>query len=354
MSFALTPFWGTHIIESITSPFRKRTALKVDKLKHWLQTRKETELGMLAAVACAIIWGILPMYWKSLHSIDPFLLMFYRLLLACFLVFIINLYVYRWKGIWGPLKQKGAIRSFALAGLMISINWSLYIFMVNADMIIQTSIGYYIEPLVVSIFGILFFHERMNRSQLIAFLFACLGVGIMLFSYGGLPVFSLVLSISFATYAAIKKKLQAPALLALFYETFFLAPVVLAVVLYLEFTGRGAFSQGTTSELILLSFSGLFTAVPLVLFAMAANRINLVTLGITEYLSPSMALILGIFLYHETFDRYLFSGFMLIWIGLVIFTVDGMRTTKEPKYEIDQAEKEYETNQADKQYETDQ
>lgn len=288
---------------------------------------------MISAILCALIWGVLPLYWKSLIDIDPLLLMFYRLLLACLLVFLINLFVYRWKGIVEPLKRKGAIRTFFLAGLMISFNWSLYIWMVNAGMIIQTSIGYYIEPLVVSVFGILFFQEKMSRHLLIAFLLACAGVGIMLFSYGGLPILSVLLSVSFATYAAIKKKLQAPALLALFYETVFLVPIVLPVVIYLESTGQGAFSQGSPMQLGLLFFSGLFTALPLTLFAMAANRISLVTLGITEYISPSMALILGIFIFHEQFDFYLLGGFLLIWVGLIVFTVGDIKMSSIGKKE---------------------
>lgn len=298
-------------------------------MKHWIKNRKEFEIGMISAILCALIWGVLPMYWKSLQSIDPLLLMFYRLLLACALVFVINLSLYKWEGILGPLKVKGAIRTFLLAGLTISVNWSLYIWMVNSDLIIQTSIGYYIEPLVISILGILFFHEKLVRHQLIAFLLACLGVGIMILSFGSLPLLSVILALTFGTYAAIKKKLQAPALLALFYETVFLVPVILPIVLFLEFTGRGAFSQGTPSQLGLLFLSGLFTALPLVLFAVAANRISLVTLGITEYLSPSLGLLLGIFIYDEPFDLYLFFGFLMIWIGLVIFTVGGMRSQVE-------------------------
>ncbi len=284
---------------------------------------------MACAILCALIWGILPIYWKSLQSIDSLLVMFYRLVLACILVFIVDLVKYKWKGIIGPLKEKGAIAIFTGAGLVISVNWGLYIWMVNAGFIIQTSIGYYIEPLVVCAFGIIFFKEKLDKYKLGAIIFACIGVGVMLISFGQIPYLALVLAITFATYAGIKKKLQAPALLALFYETVFLSPIALGFIIYMEVNGKGAFTTAEPVQIALLFLSGLFTAVPLSLFAMAANRISLLALGITEYISPSMALILGIFLYKESFDLYQFVGFLIIWVGLVIFTLGGVKERKQ-------------------------
>lgn len=280
---------------------------------------------MACAILCALMWGVLPIYWKSLQPINSLLIMFYRLVLACILVFVADMIIYKWKGIIEPLKKKGAILIFITAGLVISSNWGLYIWMVNAGFIIQTSIGYYIEPLVVCIFGFIFFKEKLEKYKLAAFLLACAGVVVMLFSFGQIPFLSLTLAVTFAVYAAIKKKLQAPALLALFYETVFLLPIVVSVILYMEFTGSGAFSNGEPYQLGLLFLSGLFTAVPLSLFAMAANRISLVALGITEYISPSIALVLGIFLYKEPFDLYQFIGFVIIWIGLAVFTIGGIK-----------------------------
>lgn len=301
-------------------------------MKQMTRSKRDVEIGMICAVLCALIWGVLPIYWKSLYPIDPLLIMFYRLVLACILVFIVDLFVYKWKGIIEPLKKKGAIPMFLLAGLVISTNWGLYIYMVNAGWIIQTSIGYYIEPLVVCVFGVVFFREKMERHQKIAFLLACAGVGVMLFSFGQIPIAALTLAVTFAVYASIKKRLQAPALLALFYETVFLVPVVVPLIVYKEITGVGVFSIGDPSKIGLLLLSGLFTAIPLSLFAMAANRISLVALGITEYLSPSMALVLGIFLYKEPFDIFQFIGFVIIWIGLAIFTAGGIRYARSLTY----------------------
>ncbi len=292
------------------------------------KTKKDRELGLIFAILCALIWGVLPIYWKSLAPIPSVLIMFYRMVLACALVFVINLRVYKWRGILEPLRKKGAILIFFIAGLLISTNWGLYIFMVNAGMIVQTSIGYYLEPLVVCIFGYIFFRERFEPYKAFAFAFAVAGVAVMLISYGEIPMLALVLALTFAAYAALKKKLQAPALLALFYETIFLVPIALPVIFYFEFTNKGAFANGEPYQIGLLFFSGFLTALPLSLFAMAANRINLITLGITEYISPSIGLILGIFVYNEPFDLYQFIGFFTIWIGLAIFTTGGIMANR--------------------------
>jgi len=286
--------------------------------------RKQHELGMACAILCALLWGVLPIYWKSIQSIDSLLIMFYRLVLACILVFVVGLIKYKWKGVIGPLKEKGAIPAFFIAGLIISTNWGLYIWMVNAGYIIQTSIGYYIEPLMICVFGIVFFKEKPERYKIAAILLALLGVCVMLFSYGEIPVLALALAVTFATYAAIKKRLNAPALLALFYETVFLAPFAIVIILYMELSGKGAFTTAEPPQIALLFLSGLFTAIPLSLFAMAANRISLVALGVTEYISPSISLVLGIFIYKEGFDLYQFIGFCIIWVGLIVFTVGGI------------------------------
>lgn len=297
------------------------------KEKHSMEQneiKKRQELGMACAILCALLWGVLPVYWKSLQPINSLLIMFYRLVLACILVFVAALAVYKWQGILQPIKDKKNLLYFIAAGTVISINWGLYIFMVNTGRIVQTSIGYYIEPLVVCVFGVIFFKERPNRYKIIAIALAVVGVLVMLLSYGQIPLLALVLAMSFATYAAIKKKLNAPALISLFYETVFLAPVALAVILYMELKGMGAFAVAEPKQICLLFLSGIVTAIPLSLFAMAANRISLIALGITEYISPSMGLALGIFVYKESFDIYQFVGFLIIWSGLAVFTVDDI------------------------------
>lgn len=291
--------------------------------------KREYKIGWLCAVSCGVIWGGLPIYWKQLDFIMPVLAMFYRLSLACLLVFLIDLKIYGWKQIVEPLKERGALWSYLLSGGLISINWSLYIYMVNVGKVIQTSIGYYIEPLVIAVFGLLFFREKFDRYKAAALGLAVIGVLIMVLSYGQLPVLALLLAVSFGGYAVVKKKVNQPAMLALFYETLVLLPLAVGFILFMELTGRGAFTTATPVQLGWLSLSGLVTALPLVLFAMAANRIPLIELGLSGYLSPSVALLLGIFLFGEGFDIYQFIGFCVIWVGLAIFTAGNFIYARE-------------------------
>ena len=286
---------------------------------------KEYKTGVICALACAFIWGILPVYWKMIESVNSLLIIFYRIVMVFVLIVIVDLIIYKKEGVLEPLRKKGAKLTFFTAGVLISANWGIYIWAINSGRIIQTSIGYYIEPLAVCWFGVLFFHEKLDKFKIGAFVLALCRVAFMVICYGQLPAVALGLAGTFATYGAIKKKVQAESMLALLYETMFLVPIALAVIFYMEFTGQGAFTTAAPGEIALLFLCGLMTAVPLILFSMAANRIDMITLGVTEYISPSIGLLLGIFLYHEPFDRVQFISFVFIWIALVIFTVGGIR-----------------------------
>lgn len=290
---------------------------------------KEYKKGLAYAIGCSVLWGLLPIYWKSISAVNPLLIMLYRLLLCFVLMLAVDLIVYKKEGVLAPLRPKGAKLTFFLAGLLISSNWGIYIWAVNSGFIIQTSIGYYIEPLMVCLFGVFFFHEKLDKYKGTAMLFALAGVVYMLICYRQLPMIALGLALTFAMYAAIKKKVDAPPLLTLLYETMFLMPIALAIILYMELSGQGALVSATGTELFLLSLSGLLTAIPLLLFAMAAGKIDFITLGVSEYFSPSLALVLGVLIYKEPFDRIQFTAFALIWAGLVIFTIGGIKGSKQ-------------------------
>ena len=287
--------------------------------------KRQHQIGMACALACAGIWGILPVYWKSLESLNSFVIMFYRLVLAFVVVFVASLIVYRPKKMIAPLKKKKAVPVFFFAGLIISINWSIYIWAVQAGFIIQTSIGYYIEPLFVALMGLVIFREKLNKFKVIAIVLATIGVLVMIISYGQPPTIALGLAVSFAIYAGIKKKLQAPALLALLYETGLMLPIIIPCIIYMENTGQGVLGNADPHHMMLLSLAGILTATPLLLFALAANRVSIITLGITEYISPSLGLLLGIFIYREPFDIIQLIGFIILWIGLAVFTLGGIK-----------------------------
>lgn len=292
------------------------------------QEKKKYRTGLVCALSCSVLWGVLPVYWQALRPIESSVIIFYRIFLVGVVCFVAALKLFGMEAIKKPLRVKGAKLKYFIAGVLITANWSLYIWAVNADHVIQTCIGYYIEPLMVCVFGILFFKEKLTKHKLAAFLLACTGVVIVLLHFMEVPFIALGLATTFAVYAAIKKSVEVPALLSLLYETMFLSPAALAVVIYLEVTGRGALGVGQPYQYVMLLFVGCVTAVPLGLFAAAANKIPLVTLGILEYISPSISLVIGIFLLKEPFDLIQFLAFAVIWVGLIVFTLGEYRENK--------------------------
>lgn len=289
------------------------------------QSNKQYKIGMIAALTCSILWGVLPIYWQALRPIESSVIIFYRIALVGVVCFVAALFIYGWERIKAPLAHKGAKGKYFLAGLMITLCWSIYIWAVNADMVIQTCIGYYIEPLMVSLFGVFLFKEKLTKYKTAALIMASLGVLLILIYFQRLPLVALSLALTFSIYAAMKKSFQIEPLLSLLYETMFLVPVAVAVIIYLEWTGQGALGVGTPAQYGLLLCSGLFTAIPLGLFAMAVNKVTLVTMGLIEYISPSITLFIGIYIFKEAFDLVQFLAFVLIWIGLVIFTYGELR-----------------------------
>jgi chloramphenicol-sensitive protein RarD len=289
--------------------------------KTQITAKNEYAMGMTAAMTCSVVWGLLPIYWQALRPIDSFVIIFYRIFLVALVCLIASLKTYGWKGIVAPLRIKGLARRYFIAGLVITGNWSLYIWAVNADYVIQTSIGYYLEPLIVCVFGILLFKEKVTGHKKVAFVLASLGIVVLLIHFGELPFVALGLAFSFALYAAIKKSYRLEALLSLLYETMFLAIPALGVIIYLEIQGKGALGVGEPHQYVLLLLTGVITVIPLGLFAVGINRLPLVTMGIVEYIAPSITLLIGIYLFKEPFDQIQFLAFVIIWIGLVFFTI---------------------------------
>jgi chloramphenicol-sensitive protein RarD len=219
-----------------------------------------------------------------------------------------------------PLKQKKTMAKLFAAGFVVTLNWSTYVYAIHSGQTIEASIGYYINPLVVCIFGVIFFKERPTKYKLLSIVFACIGVAILLVHFMQLPWIALTLAVTFAIYAAIKKHLNIQAVISLFYETLIFAVISFVIIIYLEATGQGAVAANESYQFVVLLFAGIVTAIPLTFFTMAANRISLISLGMVEYIGPSISLLIGIFLFKEAFDYVQFTACVVIWIGLVFFT----------------------------------
>lgn len=293
-----------------------------------MNQKQDYRIGLISAVSCAVVWGLLPIYWNSLQPVSSGVIIFYRIVLmalVCYLVCAVRVGV---KHVFRPMfsdKKQAAV--YITAGIIITANWSIYIWAVNAGQVIQTSMGYFLEPLVVCLFGVVIYKEKINKWKKISIAFAVCGLLIMVIGYRQIPLIAVSLGLTFAVYAAIKKSVDLDPLQSLLYETICIAPIALVFVIYFESTGMGAFSVGGF-KFILLLFAGIATAVPMGLFSFAASKLPLVTLGLTEYISPSISLILGIFMFKEPFDAVQFSAFVVIWIGLVFFTYGELRESR--------------------------
>ena len=290
-----------------------------------LDERKEYRLGMICGVGAMSMWGVLPLYWRALIPISSYVLILYRILLVGVTCFVAATKVYGFSEIKATFSNRKIVLKLFVTGLVITSNWSIYIYAINSGQAIEASIGYYIEPLVVSLFGIIIFKERPNKYKLTSLLFACAGVSVVLIHFLRLPFIALSLAISFATYTALKKYLKMRALISLFFETVFIAPIALSLIIYMETTGAGAVAAGQPYQLFMLSLIGIVTATPLAMFGVAANRVSMISLGIVEYITPSLTLIIGIFVFKEAFDSVQFIAFALIWVGLVFFTYGEVR-----------------------------
>lgn len=283
---------------------------------------KNYKNGLIYALSCALIWGILPIYWDALNPISSLVVIFYRVTLMTLTCFTIQYYRTRnIKALFAPMfKDKKKLLTYIISGILITMNWSIYIWAVQAGFVIQSSMGYFLEPLIVCLLGMIVYKEKANKWKKISIGFALAGLLVMIIGYKELPVIAIGLAMTFAIYAAIKKSVDLPPFQSLLYETVFLAPVTLLVVFYLEGSGIGAMATGGSGKFILLLFAGIASAVPMGLFSAAAKNLPLLTLGLTEYISPSISLVLGIFLFKESFDIIQFIAFIIIWIGLVFFT----------------------------------
>jgi chloramphenicol-sensitive protein RarD len=285
-----------------------------------MKEKSEERKGFWLATFCSLLWGFLPIYWKSLIPIDSRVIIIYRILLVFVTALILAKTRYSWSEIFGPLKDRKLAFKFFMAGLIITVNWSTYIWAVNSGHIVQSSIGYYIEPLMVCLFGRIIFKDKITKYSGTAIALAAVAVVIILVHFRQVPGIALMLAITFSIYSAIKSTVDQPPLISLTYETIFFAPIALAVIIFIEIHDKGAIGVGHPYQYGLLMLVGLMTVIPLALFAGAAQRASMFVLGLTEYISPTIQLLLGVLLYGESVDRVQFLAFAIIWVGLAFFS----------------------------------
>ncbi|HEY7639399.1 MAG TPA: EamA family transporter RarD [Steroidobacteraceae bacterium] len=280
--------------------------------------------GLAAAASAFFIWGLLPLYLKLLHAVPVVQITAYRLVWGCLFAFL-------WLWTRGAVGQVRAAlanpttrwRLFASATL-ISVNWLTYVYGIAANRVVETSLGYFINPLVNVLLGVLLLSERLNAAQWTAVTIAAAGVAWLTWTAGHPPWISLTLAFSFGLYGLVRKVISVDALAGFASETLLLAPLGIAYIVWCEVTASGVVTTGGLGLNLLLMVGGPITAIPLVLFAFGARRIPYSTVGLLQYIGPTIQLILAVFAFGEPFSGPRVAGFVLIWTALALYAADGV------------------------------
>ncbi|MGE5632960.1 MAG: EamA family transporter RarD [Caulobacteraceae bacterium] len=281
---------------------------------------KRSISGVFYGAIAYTAWGFLPIYWKFLKEIPADEILAHRIFWSFLFVGGILLFKNNLGVLLETLKDRKNATYVLLCAVLISVNWGTYIWAVNSGNILQSSMGYYINPLMVILLGMTVLKEKLNALQYVSIGFAAIGVAVITIQFGRVPWIALILAVSFALYGLFKKLLNAESLVGLALETTALMPQALGYILFKLFSGQSALYSVSLSTLVLLLFSGVATATPLLWFAMGTVRVKLSTMGFLQYISPTISLFIGIFIYGEKFTSAHMLSFAFIWVGLVIYS----------------------------------
>lgn len=294
----------------------------------------EEKLGIFYTAGAYILWGVLPIYWKMIQEIPAFEILAHRIVWSFLFMGIVIMIARKQKEFMREcrqiIKNKKQLVGITLASITISINWVTYILAVNTDHVVEASLGYYINPLVSILLGMIVLKEKFSKAQWLAFLLAALGVIYMTVNFGSVPWLALLLAFSFGSYGLLKKLVPLNAMFGLTIETLIVTPVAL-VFLFQQQTGQWSTFDFWSWTTAIVFGAGIVTAIPLLLFSAGAKRIPLSMVGFLQYFAPTIMLIIGIFLYDEPFTDVHVVSFTLIWAGLAVYTVTRMKRLK--KYE---------------------
>jgi chloramphenicol-sensitive protein RarD len=279
--------------------------------------------GVLQAALAYAMWGLFPLYFQLVSAVAPLEIVLHRSLWSLAVVLVLLAVLRRWAWLRDIVRVPRILATFALSALLLSANWLVYVWAVNNGRVVDSSLGYFITPLVNVLLGYFVLHERPRRAQWYALAIAAAGVLWLTFFAGSLPWVGLVLAASFGIYGLMRKTAPLGALEGLALETLLLAPLAAGLLAWRTSHGGSALSGGDAALLGLLALTGPLTALPLLLFAAGARRIPMTTLGVLQYIGPTIQFALGVWLFHEPFAGPRLVGFVLIWAALVIYTAEG-------------------------------
>jgi chloramphenicol-sensitive protein RarD len=291
--------------------------------------------GIGFAVSCYLVWGLVPVYWKGIIDISAAEALIPRILWTLIILWIAAIVTRRTRETWARGRREWGWTT--VSALLLSGNWCLFVYAVGSDQVVASSLGYYINPLMSILLGLIVLGERLGRIQSVAIGIAALGVGVLTFRVGELPWISLVLATSFALYGLIHKLHPRPPLAGLTREMLVLSPAALLGLGFLLWEPNSAFAAASIGEHAYLALSGAVTAIPLLLFHAATRHLPLVAVGMFQYIAPTLTLILATFAFHEPFTSAHAAGFGLVWIGLAIFSSDSILRARAASGETNSA-----------------
>lgn len=284
--------------------------------------------GVLYATLAYTAWGLFPLYFHQLAGVAPLEVVMHRTLWSAVFLLCVLLYLGRWAWLRQLAGWPRVLAAFALSAALLTLNWLTYVWAVHNQHLLDASLGYFILPLVNVAIGFFVLHERPRPGQWLAVAVATSGVLWLAVQAGQPPWIALILAFSFGGYGLLRKVGALGALEGLTLETWLLAPLAMVVLAYLSWQGESAFVRGDTTTMAWLLLGGPLTATPLLLFAAGARRITLTTMGILQYISPSLQFAIGVWLFHEPFQSARFVGFVLIWAALVLYSVEGWLSSR--------------------------
>jgi len=282
--------------------------------------------GFVEAIIAYTLWGILPIFWKTMTDIPSQEILAHRILWSFILLIVILGLRRQWSWIKESLFTKKVFFTYLGSSVLIGGNWFVYIWAVNSGHIVESSLGYFINPLVSVFLGVLFLKEKLRSWQWVSIITATLGVTFLTIRFGAVPWIALSLAFTFGFYGLIRKTAPLGSITGLATETAFLVVPVLAYLIYLEIHSIGSFGHVGLGKSSLLSSAGIATAVPLLFFAAAIKKVRLSTMGLIQYLAPTLQLMVGVLIFNENFSKDRIIGFSIIWLALIIYSVEGLIT----------------------------
>ncbi|MGY1812923.1 EamA family transporter RarD [Blastococcus sp. SYSU D00820] len=288
----------------------------------------ERQLGVVSGLSAYLLWGVFPLYFRLLEPAGGLEIVAHRVIWSLVFVGLLLTAIRRWQAVPAAVTDRRTLLVLAGASLLIAVNWLVFVYGVNAGHVVETSLGYFINPLVSVLLGVVFFSERLRPLQWVAVGIAAVAVIVLTVDYGRPPWIALALAGSFGLYGLMKKLVRVEAAPGLFVETALMVVPAVGVLLVLHGRGEGTFGNVGTGHLLLLLSTGVATAIPLLLFAAATRRIPLSTVGLLQYVTPLMQLGLGVFVFHEPMPPARLAGFVIVWVALAVFTADSIRTAR--------------------------